>query len=374
MQNINPSSRKSIFAAVFLLLLTTSLTCALVIAWTGLDRGYIQSDTQADPPRRLIVSVDKQVDEAAQERAKLQAENAILKQDLAASEHKRRTLEKTTATAIEKANESVAQARKERAEIGQDLEQALARVQALTQEVKQLQTALTAAKNKPAAAQEQPAKIQALQARIAKQQAELTAAQAELAQAQATMATLSNAQQVMARTNAAKDDRINQMAEVIQNQLATLGELQKQNADLSRTMIQQKADNRRLTETYLRTTEENKALIQKVAEIEAKIKQLLAERQAERPDDKPEDEDPAPKGPPIKGSVVNIAKAADDLTLVEINRGTRDGVKIGMQFTVYRGDQFLGTIEITTVDQTASVGKLTLGGGLKDGDSVRSGR
>ena len=62
----------------------------------------------------------------------------------------------------------------------------------------------------------------------------------------------------------------------------------------------------------------------------------------------------------IAGSIVGVDQITDGLTLVELNVGTRDGVRSDMEFTVSRGDQYLGTVRITRVDTDRSVGEVTL--------------
>lgn len=199
----------------------------------------------------------------------------------------------------------------------------------------------------------------------------VTELRTQLTKSQTTLAGSISAQEVLSRTNEEKDDRITGMADVIQNQLGTLAEIQSQNADLSKTVITANAEVRRLSNNYLRIQEENKALVQKQLEAQAMI-EVLSTRLAALGEDPTKDPGPI-GGPLIKGSVVTVNQATGGLTFVEINVGTRDKVKEGMEFTVSRGDEFLGTVKITNVDTAAAVGQLTLGGGLKSGDAVRTG-
>ena len=77
---------------------------------------------------------------------------------------------------------------------------------------------------------------------------------------------------------------------------------------------------------------------------------------------------------PIAGSVTNVDQVGTDLTLVEINVGTRDSVQANMSFRVTRGDQYVGTIRITTVDTDKAVGEVTLSSDrIRSGDAVRTG-
>jgi len=64
----------------------------------------------------------------------------------------------------------------------------------------------------------------------------------------------------------------------------------------------------------------------------------------------------------------------EGLTFVQVNVGKRDLVKEGMEFTVYRGDQFVAKIKIASVDTAESVGQLTLSElAVQEGDAVRAG-
>lgn len=77
----------------------------------------------------------------------------------------------------------------------------------------------------------------------------------------------------------------------------------------------------------------------------------------------------------IAGAVTSVDQIGDGLTLVELNVGTRDGVKADMPFTIFRGDQYVGTIRITTVDTDKAVGEVTLSTDtVRDGDSAQTGR
>ncbi len=76
---------------------------------------------------------------------------------------------------------------------------------------------------------------------------------------------------------------------------------------------------------------------------------------------------------PILGKITAVQRVADD-TFVQINVGKNDGVQANMKFLVHRGNQFLGTLVITTVDGRAAAGRLRLSqGDIVAGDAVLSG-
>jgi chromosome segregation ATPase len=70
-------------------------------------------------------------------------------------------------------------------------------------------------------------------------------------------------------------------------------------------------------------------------------------------------------------SVVEV-RQNDEQTLVEINAGSRDGVKEGWRMTVSRGADFVANIQIIEVDINRSIGKVVLDnpsiGAVRSGD------
>jgi len=59
----------------------------------------------------------------------------------------------------------------------------------------------------------------------------------------------------------------------------------------------------------------------------------------------------------IEGLVTRVENAADD-TFVEVNVGATDGVEEGTRFFVQRGDQYVGTLIITRVEDRAAAGRM----------------
>lgn len=75
----------------------------------------------------------------------------------------------------------------------------------------------------------------------------------------------------------------------------------------------------------------------------------------------------------IFGQVSRVDNLAGD-TFVQLDIGQRDNVAQNMKFVVFRGEQFLGTLVVTLVDQDSAVGRVTLQQGpIQSGDSVRTG-
>lgn len=199
------------------------------------------------------------------------------------------------------------------------------------------------------------------------------ALQAQLAQAETTMARLSAASEVSTRVNETKDAQIAESANLIQKQIASLGELQSQIADLTQTIITVRSENRRLSDNYLRIQEENKSLVTQLSEAQAKYDAVYKDLLALGGNKDEIGSKPINPAQAIKGSVTKIDQVTEGLTFVQVNVGTRDQVEEGMEFTVFRGDKFVGKIQIASVDTAESVGRLTLGGGVQAGDAVRTG-
>lgn len=74
------------------------------------------------------------------------------------------------------------------------------------------------------------------------------------------------------------------------------------------------------------------------------------------------------EGPLIKGRVFGVKS---DLDLIMINKGDADGVRAGMQFIIYRGDEYIGRVEINKVDPEYSFGRVVRQKlEIKQGDEV----
>lgn len=170
--------------------------------------------------------------------------------------------------------------------------------------------------------------------------------------------------------NKTQDEQIASQTKLIKDQFATIAEQKQQIASLNQTMIGVLSKARRLETSLERIQGELKAKEQQLEEQTAEAAKLkdklvkLAGKDAAKPSPQPVD--------PIVGSIVSISQIRDGLTMVQINVGKSDKVKKGMEFVVYRGDNFVGKIEITDLDTAESVGRLTLGGNLKEGDAVKT--
>lgn len=215
--------------------------------------------------------------------------------------------------------------------------------------------------------------ISALTAELDRANNDKKALETKLSQAEVTVARSAAGLEIATRANENNGKQIAQQADLIKQQLATISDLQAQRADLSQVLIDEKSKVRRYTDTVLRLQEQNKSLEQQLLESTASLERALEQVTALTPEGG-ETPDPGPEPPVlIRGSVTKIDQITEGLTFVQVNVGTRDLVKEGMEFTVYRGDEFIAKVKIASVDTAESVGQLTLGGGVQEGDAVRAG-
>lgn len=76
---------------------------------------------------------------------------------------------------------------------------------------------------------------------------------------------------------------------------------------------------------------------------------------------------------PILGKVTGVEVVSDD-TFVKINVGEDDGVQKDMLFLVHRGEEYLGTLIITVVDEKEAAGQMKLQSGtINAGDQIATG-
>ncbi len=161
----------------------------------------------------------------------------------------------------------------------------------------------------------------------------------------------------------------------------TMGELtglQKQNQTLLTQNIDVQTRNQRLASRVLELTsqvtiatdeirnmqEKNYALEQKVKELQQAIASGVRQVTPAVPPTGAVPQTPLVAGP-IRGEIATV-----DGGYVSINIGEASGVAKGMKFVVYRGEVYIGDLEIQTVRPKEAGGKMTL---LNSGQEVRRG-
>ena len=158
--------------------------------------------------------------------------------------------------------------------------------------------------------------------------------------------------------NVAERDQLNEL----------LAKAQRQVTDLQRKMGE-------LEEATNRLTTENEQASIRVRSLKEVLRDL--QRQSESagvplgigPGDYYPIAPPMPTSSPISGTVVQVQGG-----LAEISVGESDGVRAGMRFIVYRGDDYLSDLEIDRTDVNNAAGRLILTRGeVRPGDLVSTG-
>ena len=79
---------------------------------------------------------------------------------------------------------------------------------------------------------------------------------------------------------------------------------------------------------------------------------------------------------PIRGQVTDVRQLDADTTLVQLNIGSNAQVKERMRFLLHRGNEYLGTLVITNVDEQRAAGRirtLAQGATIQPGDQAWTG-
>lgn len=184
-----------------------------------------------------------------------------------------------------------------------------------------------------------------------------------LAEQSQNIAKLVAANEAAAANVSALSDRVARQDEMIRTLTSDLADAGGQLSAVTQSLQTTAASLRRTENELNRVQEQNVDLEQRLQEKTALIDSL-----------KEQGVELVIAPPSVNGQVTGVDQVTEGLTLVQVNVGARDGVKKDMEFTVYRGDEFVATIKMQTVDTAEAVGQITLGGGIKSGDRVQSGR
>lgn len=185
-----------------------------------------------------------------------------------------------------------------------------------------------------------------------------------------TTAALAAATETLQASNARSDAQDGQIRDLISD-MATLA---RQKSEAEQAVVAAIGLRDRYENEVRRLQEQLVALETQRAELQSEYDRVATI--LENMDINPDDPGIAAAGVRIAGAVTSVDQIGDGLTLVELNVGTRDGVKADMPFTIFRGDQYVGTIRITTVDTDKAVGEVLAHstGLVRSGDSAQTGR
>ena len=208
---------------------------------------------------------------------------------------------------------------------------------------------------------------------IVESASQLQTLQAQLAEANATLMQTAAANEVIARSMEANRQTIAELQQALNDSIAQIGELNQMVQTQQQALINQRSDNARLTDNYRRMQQRNVALEQRISELEELIRREREDNGGDEfpPSDQfPIDDPEPPVNVRIDAAVVALEELRDGVVLIQISAGSQDQVREGLEFVISRGDEFIGNLQISTVDREEAVGRLTLGEGVQVGDTV----
>lgn len=194
--------------------------------------------------------------------------------------------------------------------------------------------------------------IDRLQAELARVESELAEEQARLAEFEASVARLSAAgtqnarllEQVNNELQRRRDEAVARQRQIIEYS-DRIAELESESATQIREV-------RRLRQDKVAMQETMREMQDRWSRVPEGIRIQVTSAQADRRLVDPPDH-------PIIGQVTRVMGSDDEL-LVQVDVGDRDGVVRHLPFMVYRGNEFIGMLQIEQVDTAASVGRMTL--------------
>lgn len=203
-------------------------------------------------------------------------------------------------------------------------------------------------------------------ANLAKQKADVEGEKAALE----TQVTLLTARDV------AKDARIEAAQTAITEAESALNERRQSVQELTLRVATLDNENTLLKDRVERLGEQAFATTQLIEQLEDRLRNAGSPSALADAGDAPEaDGGILPIERAIRGQVVDVDDVASGLRFLEINVGSQDNVRRGDRFFVYRGRQYLGTLEINTVDVAVAVGRVEgqRSGEIQAGDLIQSG-
>lgn len=195
-----------------------------------------------------------------------------------------------------------------------------------------------------------------LTAQVARLQGDLTTARTDLAKRDADFSRLTAAMQ--------------QQGELLETYLADLNRSEQQLVDRQVELVETRDANDALSSEVNALTRRVQFLQENLVASEEQYADLAAKwelvpdqyRQDAGGDQVASRPIPAPEG--VEGSVVDVEALTDELTFIQTNIGTRDGVRENMEFIVHRGDQYVASVVLTLLDVDNSAAQI-----IRQGDA-----
>ncbi len=187
---------------------------------------------------------------------------------------------------------------------------------------------------------------------------------ADLARTQADIANLTASHKLFADIQAALQTELGTRRDEVTKLSKQIIELEAANADLESSRAALNRQVRLAKEQLVGLQEELANYKNELSNIPPSVREQYGPKNAANP--LTEGETPPV---PVRGQVTDVRQLGEETTLVQLNIGSVAGVKQRMKFRLHRGDEYLGTLIIMTVDEQQSAGKVTL---LKGGASIRA--
>jgi hypothetical protein len=196
--------------------------------------------------------------------------------------------------------------------------------------------------------------------RYAKSEQDRLALQSQLVQIQTQAQSLSQTVDTLQKLLAQKDAQVTDLSPKVAGLTQQYNEVYRANNDLQNQLRQAEMTIRKLQEQIATADTAPKAGAAVSNDTSGQVASLSATRQTTSA---------------INGTVMDIATNAGR-TLIETGLGTRDGVKVGTRFAIYRNNSYIGdaVVQRVTPDQSVATVVTTKGGqNAQKGDLVQSG-
>ncbi len=221
--------------------------------------------------------------------------------------------------------------------------------------------------------------FQVLQQQVADKDAEVIRMRAQAGALEADRARISASNQQLAQILAKQDEELEARREQMVSLRSNLIDAETRITELEAQLGTAERAVRRVNEQLVRVQEEKQSLESMWTRVPEDIRRTLAQGAASSAAGVTEPGTvefwPTQLERPLIGRVTAVHQEAGE-TFVQVNVGKADGLQPNMLMLVHRGDDYLGTMVITTSDERQSAGRMKLvkqGAEIAVGDAVLTG-
>ncbi len=157
------------------------------------------------------------------------------------------------------------------------------------------------------------------------------------------------------------ESKVGQLAATVRQQTQLLAALRDEGERLRTELLEGSRREIELVERITELENSNEVLTQNIRAMReqlAEARRTMASGMNPASGDSVQTFDP---GVSIRTRVIDVTDVDSGERLVVIDEGSSGGVRDGMQFDIVRGDLFVGSIEIVSVEAQTAVGRITLG-------------